>query len=58
MNLHKEDALTIRWGIEILEVHPYQDTVAGANERLKVCAEGDVRVVHMKNVLAVNGVER
>ena len=58
MKLCTTDVLTIRWGIEILDVHPYEDTEVGTGGRIKVCVDGDVRVMHMKNVVAINGAER
>lgn len=59
MILEKNDTLVIKWGIEILEAKVYMATVVDKNDRIKVMLPGDItpKTIHMKNVLAINGVE-
>lgn len=56
MKLNKSDKLTIRFGVDTLQVTPAEDVTADKRSRIKVLAEGEVMVIHMKNVLSVNGV--
>lgn len=60
MLLKKNDTLVIRWGIEILEVKMYDTKVVDKSSRIKVMLPEDItpKTIHMKNVLAINGVER
>lgn len=60
MMLKKNDTLVIRWGIEILEVKMYDTKVVDKSSRIKVMLPEDItpKTIHMKNVLAINGVER
>jgi hypothetical protein len=59
MRLEKNDTLLIRWGIEILEVKVYTTKVVDKTSRIKVMLPKDItpKTIHMKNVLAINGVE-
>ena len=60
MIIEKNDTLVIRWGIEILEVKMYTSKVVDKTSRIKVMLPDDItpKTIHMKNVLAINGVER